>query len=249
MLDHHRLVLWNLQPDRLPAGDAKQITDYMNWMPWNPFLNQVAEVYLRYGIAGAVCSIAPAPLCCSKKLTGWLRTVGRRQQRIKVKEARGALEEEEEAAEELQSTTDDEEEGQDSEDDEFVMGGSGAAAEPNNGMDNEVGFVNALFEDVHVVRVTQLEQARIYCTPIHVPIDLFLHRLHVGLHWHFPTRKGLRSLLRIHLPKTHACLQWANVDVDKVKRLLQLRIQQSRDAAVNAARNGVASFHVSGYRG
>jgi hypothetical protein len=76
LLDHHRLVLWNLQPDRLPAGDAKQITDYMNWMPWNPFLNEVAEVYLRYGIAGAVCSIAPAPLCCSKKLTGWLRTVG-----------------------------------------------------------------------------------------------------------------------------------------------------------------------------
>jgi hypothetical protein len=198
LLDHHRLVLWNLQPDKLPARDAKQIADYMNWMPWNPFLNEVAEVYLRYGIAGAVCSIAPAQLCCSKKLTGRLRTIRRRQRIVRNEEKE---QEEEEAAEEF-STND--EEGEDNEDDELMMRGSSAAADPNN-MDNKIGFVDALFEDIHVVRITDLEQARVYCSPIHVPIDLFLHRLHVGLHWHFPTRKSLRDLLRIHLPKTHAC--------------------------------------------
>lgn len=55
-------------PRGMDEADAQCIWDYVSWLPMNPEVNSVARLHLKHGMAGSLCCIADAPMCCSRNL-------------------------------------------------------------------------------------------------------------------------------------------------------------------------------------
>lgn len=72
ILDCERLSAATSSGSNIPLGmddaSVQAIRQYVGWLPLNPELNSVARLYLRQGLAGSLCCIADAPMCCSRVL-------------------------------------------------------------------------------------------------------------------------------------------------------------------------------------
>ena len=71
-LFNHRLIRdsQHLQQRSAAASDQDwaSFERYLNFIPLNPSMNSVGRMYATYGLAGVVCLLQPAPMCCSRKM-------------------------------------------------------------------------------------------------------------------------------------------------------------------------------------
>lgn len=232
LFDHQSLsaALLPNNPQNLPNEIYTQIKSYVNWLPFNPELNSVAKLYLKYGLAGAVCSLAPAPFCCSR--TQYLKWTPPQLKRVGLKWKpidKAAMRE---RIKNGQPESDDE--------DESNNVNSVPVIEFSN--KRQEGDV---LSDMQVVDERRFEEAVRSSRTVYVDKHALLHRLYVGLDMHFGNRGALHQSLALFLPETHRVLA-EPTPVGRASQYLQLwkqSMESSIKAAQNAAEMGVPQFH------
>ncbi len=210
------------------------IRGYTSWLPFNPELNSVAKLYLNHGLAGAVCSLSPAPFCCSKALYAEWKppTVRKNGFRLKTDSAerrRGRLKAIRDGSEGNHDDDGDNNEDQDIE--SIILFES---------KDQEA----ELEADMQLLDEQELEEAIRMHKMIYVDRNVFLHRLYVGLDMHFGNRTSLHAALADFLPETRAALvQPTQGRVRELGEARRASMQRSLRAAEDALVSGMPSFH------
>ncbi len=198
---------------------------------------------MRQGVAGAVCSILPAPLCCSKSLyfTSQQKVLTatsntnkkpppRRSRRLRAA-LRGNVGDE-----------DEEEDGLDEADED---------AQANQG-DNLIYFEDgdrmdmSVYTDLRNVNAAKIEQAILGQKRIYVDKHVLMHRLYVGLSSQMGVSTSIHNLLAEYLPITRFALLRPTMGLDRSIQLAEAWVKAMRDsraAADEADLLKVPSFH------
>jgi hypothetical protein len=212
--------------------DSKKqlIRGYVDWLPFNPELNKVAQMYLNHGLAGAICGMAPAPFCCSQALHLKWTAVKALSQPADAGQA------------------------------PLTKLFSRVSFRRNPTRGNMIYFVNEgveddpVYFDIQSIDAEQMMKAVALQRVVYVDKHLLLHRLYVGMDMHFGTRSNLHNMLAGFLPDTYevlkqptsyAAVAGGEAFATSLLNSWQNSMLSSMRAAANAVGVGVPQFHTS----
>jgi hypothetical protein len=214
-----------LAKEKLSEEALEKIRGYTSWLPFNPELNSVARLYLNHGLAGAVCSLSPAPFCCSRVLYREWKSPIMKRVGVKVKST---------------SANDRRRRREGVEEDQEMDGDDAESFIVFENKDQEA----ELMKDLKRLDEQKLEEAIRMHKIVYVDKHAFLHRLYVGLDTHFGNRSTLHDLLADFLPETKAAM--TQPTMGRARELAEARqasLQRSLQAAENAQALGMPQFH------